>query len=160
MTFEIKTLHTTLYGGFKIQAIKVIGEALYAQPKYMPRYGTPYFVDRLGNAKFQNEIQAPKVVIPNDPVNNTDATNKAYVDEKSKLYLHSITYTASNSNDGYSSEGVINLYTKSSTEITDFFEIYNAINTATSTSIAGFINGPLGINIARRFNIAEDGSSM
>lgn len=100
------------------------------------------------------------ITLSNNPTADTDATNKAYVDEKSKLYLHSITYAASNSNDGYSSEGVINLYTKSSTEITDFFEIYNAINTATSTSIAGFINGPLGINIARRFNIEEDGSSM
>lgn len=146
----------------KIVGIKAIGANYITRynTNYLAKFGTPYYCDKDGRTIYKNGITTPQITVSNDPVNNTDATNKAYVDEKSKLYLHSITYTASNSNDGYSSEGVINLYTKSSTEITDFFEIYNAINTATSTSIAGFINGPLGINIARRFNIAEDGSSM
>lgn len=104
------------------------------------------------------KVVAPKVTVSNAPVDNTDATNKEYVNGLCKLYLHSIPIDATEGD--YYFEGVINIYAKTSDSITNISSIYQKLGAASSTMIGGTLLISSEYEKATSFSCESDGSAL
>ena len=99
-----------------------------------------------------------KVSISNEPTNSTDATNKAYVDALGKLYLHSLSFNASEGDNYF--EGTINIFSRTTDSISDVYSIFQKLGTVSSTMISGFLSTSIGIIKATSFWCETDGSIL
>lgn len=98
------------------------------------------------------------ITLSNNPTADTDATNKAYVDALGKLYLHSLSFNASEGDNYF--EGTINIFSRTTDSISDVYSIFQKLGTASSTMISGILSTSVGIIKATSFGCETDGSIL